>query len=171
MKFIRKNGRVIPIKDKGDSSAAKKPSGHTIGGTAKLAAAGGALSGAANAGLLYGALKPKHAAFAAAAGAAISVVAGYKSIFAGVAAKKGEKLKTFGKHYLASLGGAFAGGALGGIGIVGLHSGVGKLAAFAKNRNVAKAAASSAVGKSSIWKKAVPRAAKNVTPKIKFLGM
>jgi len=164
MKFIRKNGRVIPISDNGE----KKKSGHTVGGTAKLAAVGGALSGAANAGLLYGALKPKHAAFTAAAGAAISVIAGYKSIFAGVAAKKGEKLKTFGKHYLASLGGAFLGGAAGGIGIVALQGGAGKLAAYAKGRNAAKAA-SSAVGKSSIWKGAIPKGAKNITPKMKFL--
>jgi len=134
MKFIRKNGRIIPIREKKQDYAA----------TAKIGVAAGVAGAVGGALTKIGTAKNNKGfaiagGLAAATGFSLGVLGSVKSVIRGVNAKDGEGVKVWGGHFLSAMGGQLVGGlaaagagALGAVAAYGVIRSKGKLATLAK---------------------------------------
>lgn len=121
VKFIRKNGKVIPIRSGGSSGSKKgqarrkavrrpKHTGLKTGRGSNIRQSAG--MGFASGMLTGGALGSKGVV----AGLGLGLYGTGRAIYLGAKAKKGQKLKTFGANWGAAFAGSLGGGFTAGIG-------------------------------------------------------
>lgn len=167
VRFIRKNGKIIPIRSK---KVAEVRSGlNTSLGIGMASGAAAVVSGGL--GKIAQISKSKKlfavssglGVAAGVLGAAVPIRAAYK----GIKAEPGTKFGTALGHYLVGVSGQFLGSVLGGFGLAAGIGGAYKLGKFAKLRNVAAAAKKAAKTSAAVDLSKI----KNVTPKkVYYLG-